>query len=121
MKPPIPPSRLSWLTLVASFLALAGLGMALPYAVQTWNFEGEYDRKLDLEHYLPPAGWQKTLWIAAFAVGSFSLVLALFGWIGEMRRNSRSGRRVAMLTLIIVLLGTSVWLFPACVEASTGL
>jgi hypothetical protein len=31
---------------------------------------------------------------------------------GEMVRISRSGRRVAMLPLIIALLGASVWAFP---------
>jgi hypothetical protein len=126
MEPPIPPPpdrgpRLSWLTLGASLLALAGAAMALPYAVQTWSFEGEYDPATGIEHFLPPAGWQKTLWSAAFVVGLFSLALGLFRWRGEMRRSSRSGRRVAMLTLIIALLGALVWVFPACVEASAGL
>lgn len=126
MEPPIPPGpdrepRVSWLTLGASLLALAGAAMALPYAVQTWSFEGEYDPATGIEHALPPAGWQKTLWSAAIVVGLFSLALALFGWLGEMRRSSRSGRRVAMLALIIALFGASVWAFPVCVEASTGL
>ena len=45
MEPTIPPRpdrepRLCWLTLAASLLALAGAAMALPYAVQTWSFEG---------------------------------------------------------------------------------
>jgi hypothetical protein len=83
-------------------------------------FEGEYDRKLDIEHYLPPAGWQKTLWIAAFAVGSFSFVLSLTIY-RERKRMSRSGIRVAVLALIVCIVGASVWVFPVCVEASTGL
>jgi hypothetical protein len=108
--PGLPPT---WLTFVAILLALAGSVMAIPFFVQSWSFSA-----LPGQNY---PGWRQTLWTLAFFVGVPSLVLALVSGYREYHRGSRSGRRWAAVAQALAVLGACVWMFPACIQASTGL
>ncbi len=100
--------------MAALLLAMAALAMALPEFVESFSWSGGLG-------FSPPPDWQHDLWIGAFFVGTTSFVLALVREREERRRHSRSGRRLAGLTLVIATLGACVWILPALVVASEGL
>lgn len=112
-RPDVKPSP-PWKTVAVLFLAAAALVMAVPQLVDalSWPADPEFS---------PPPGWQRNLWVWAFFVGTTSFVLALVRRRKERRRHSRSGRRLAGLTLLVAILGACVWLFPTCVLAGNAL
>lgn len=107
--------------MAALILALAATAMAIPYLVQASGYESLPDPTTGLPSYLPPDGWQRSLWRLAFAVGISSFVLSLMRHTQERQRGARSGVRLARYALAVGILGACVWALPVCVEASTGL
>ena len=103
----------TWLTFAAILLAVAGSVMAIPFFVQSFSFSAQPGQTYP--------GWRQDLWSLAFFVGVSSFALALVSGSRERRRRSRSGRRSAGVALAIAVLGACVWMFPACIQASTGL
>ena len=63
-----------------------------------------------------PPGHEGDMWRGAFFVGVTSFVLAI---IARRRVGKRQG--VAKLALGVAIFGAIVWVFPACVEAGSGL
>jgi hypothetical protein len=87
--------------------------MAIPFFVQSFSFSS-----LPGQTY---PGWRQDLWFWAFFVGVSSFVLAVVSSKRERERRSRSGKRYAGVALALAVLGGCAWMFPACIQASTGL
>ena len=117
MPGPPPPDieglRSTWLTFVAILLALVAWVMAIPFFMQSFSFSA-----LPGQSY---PGWRQGLWFWAFFVGVSSFVLAVVSSKRERERRSRSGKRYAGVAVALAVLGACVWMFPACIQASTGL
>jgi hypothetical protein len=107
------PPRL-W-TFLAAGGALIATVMSIPAAATTFTPESG---SVDWEG---PSGWQKTLWVIAFCLGTLSMVLAVTSLRVERKRGSRTGRTLANGAIVIALIGSAVWAWPSCVRAANGL
>jgi hypothetical protein len=107
------PPRL-W-TFLAAVTALIATLMSIPAAATTFTPEsGSVDWK-------GPSGWQKTLWVIAFCLGTLSMVLAVISLRVERERGSRTGRTLANGAIINAHIGSADWAWPSCVRAANGL
>lgn len=101
-------------TIVGLVLAIAGTIMAVPFLLLSlpyYSFPGD----------VPPPGWQSALRGAAFWVGTPSLIIGIARYRRAGRSGDRRGRRWAGVLINLALMGAAIWVFPSCVEASTGL
>ncbi len=104
--------------IVALVLASAATAMAVPYALQTANYEGDWST--NPPNLLPPRGWQSQLWGAAAIVGLLALGFAIYQ-LWPPKASLRLAVLLARAALILAILGACVWAFPVCIGASAGL
>jgi hypothetical protein len=102
IRPPadVPPRLWTFLAAVAALIATV---MSIPAAATTLDLDSG---SVDWEG---PSGWQKTLWVIAFCLGTLSMVLAVTSLRVERKRGSRTGRTLANGAIVIALIGSADW------------